>query len=50
LAINTLRDVGLTVHTAAALLGSPLEAIAEAITPLDVALTIFVSSVDVAES
>lgn len=46
-AIRTLREAGLTVRTAAAVLGSPLEAIAGAIEPLDVRLTILVSSVDI---
>jgi orotate phosphoribosyltransferase len=46
-AIHTLRDVGLIVRTAAAVLGSPPEAISGAIDPLDVTLTIFVSSEEI---
>jgi adenine/guanine phosphoribosyltransferase-like PRPP-binding protein len=43
-AVQTLRRVGLTVETAAALLASPPETLADAISEMDVRLTVFVTT------
>jgi adenine/guanine phosphoribosyltransferase-like PRPP-binding protein len=43
-AVEILRRVGLTVESAAALLGSPPETLADAITEIDVRLTILVTT------
>ena len=43
-AVDILRGAGLTVKTAAALLGSPPETLADAINAMDIRLTIFVTT------
>ena len=47
-AVQTLRRVGLKVETAAALLGSPPETLADTIEAMDVHMTVLVTSADIA--
>ena len=48
-AVQTLRRVGLRVETAAALLGSPPETLAEAFETMGVRVTVLVTSADIAD-